>query len=112
MAKYAYLQVTRPDEIRVLTLYPGTEKDLEGSISHIELPPYISPSPSFSTNTRAQDAKVFRNTRRLLDIFESQSQRSNQSADSADSGGNFWRWMLLEVRKDSVRRSIHGRLVL
>ncbi|OTA62910.1 HET-domain-containing protein [Hypoxylon sp. EC38] len=108
MHNFVYSEVVRPDEIRILTLYPGTEgEQLEGSIRHIQLPPYISPSSSFPVDLQQQSSRVVRNTRRLLDIFEAQSR---QSVDSTDSGGNTWQWRLFESSsKESRRRSIHGR---
>ncbi|KAI1409895.1 HET-domain-containing protein [Hypoxylon sp. FL1857] len=105
---FVYSEVVRPDEIRTLTLYPGTEGEkLEGSIRHIQLPPYISPTSSFPADLQQQNSRVVRNTRKLLDIFEA---HSRQSVDSTDSGGNIWRWNLFESSsKESRRRSIHGR---
>ncbi|KAI1137507.1 HET-domain-containing protein [Hypoxylon sp. FL0543] len=108
MHNFVYSELVRPDEIRTLTLYPGTEdQQLEGSIRHIQLPPYISPTSSFPAALQQQSSRVVRNTRRLLDIFEAQSR---QSIDSSDAGGNIWRWNLFESSsKESRRRSIHGR---
>ncbi|KAI0839515.1 HET-domain-containing protein [Hypoxylon sp. FL0890] len=108
MHNFVYSEVVRPDEIRTLTLYPGTEsQELEGSIRHIQLPPYISPTSSFPADPQQQNSRVVRNTRRLLDIFEA---HSHQSVDSTDSGGNVWQWSLFESSsKESRRRSIHGR---
>ncbi|KAI1211976.1 HET-domain-containing protein [Annulohypoxylon truncatum] len=109
-SNFVYSQVTHPDEIRTLTLYPGSENDkLEGSIKHIQLPPSISPTTSFSADTRQQNTRVFRNTRRLLDIFEA---HSHQSVESEDFGGDIWRWKLFESSKQSRRRSIGGRQFL
>ncbi|KAI1449094.1 HET-domain-containing protein [Annulohypoxylon stygium] len=108
MSDFIYSQVAHPDEIRTFTLHPGTGDDrLEGSIKHIQLPPFISPTTSFSVDTRQQNTRGIRNTRRLLDIFEAHSQ---QSVDSSDFGGEIWRWKLFESSKQSKRRkSIGGR---
>ncbi|KAI2464806.1 HET-domain-containing protein [Annulohypoxylon bovei var. microspora] len=108
MPDFVYSQIAHPDEIRTLTLYPGTKSDkLEGSITHIQLPPHISLTPSISANnTQQQNTRVVRNTRRLLDIFEA---HSHQSVDSADSGGHIWPWKLFELSKQPQRRLIRGR---
>ncbi|KAI1455534.1 HET-domain-containing protein [Annulohypoxylon moriforme] len=104
---FVYSQVAHPDEIRILTLYPGTGTDrLEGSIKHIQLPPFLSPTTSFSADIRQQNTRAVRNTRRLLDIFEA---HSHQHVDSADSGGEIWHWKLFESSKRSRRRSIGER---
>ncbi|OTB04735.1 hypothetical protein M426DRAFT_151166 [Hypoxylon sp. CI-4A] len=109
MSDFIYSPITRPDEIRVLTLYPGVDDErLEGTISHVQLPTYTSPATSFSPESRQQDARLVRNTRRLLDIFEAQSHGAHHLVNSADSGGDTWRWNLYESRRKSVRRSIHG----
>ncbi|KAI1759882.1 HET-domain-containing protein [Hypoxylon sp. FL1150] len=108
--QFAYTQVARPNEIRILTLHPGVHDDtLQGSIRHIDLPTYNSPNPSFSSDLRQPNTRALQNTRRLLDVFEAQAQENSHSIHSADSGGNAWHWELSESRRDSVRRSIHGR---
>ncbi|KAI1391879.1 HET-domain-containing protein [Hypoxylon trugodes] len=110
MNKFAYSQVLHPDEIRILTLHPGAGSEkLEGSIRHIRLPPDISLTLSFSSDRGQPQVKFLRNTRRILDIFEAQSGGHNQSIKSADAGGDIWEWRLFESRKESVRRSFHGR---
>ncbi|KAI2602746.1 HET-domain-containing protein [Hypoxylon sp. NC1633] len=110
MPNYVYSSITHPDEIRILTLKPGTViEPLEGSIEHARLPVDASPATSPTLGARQQSTKFVRNTRRLLDIFEAQSHGPNQSGISADSGGDIWRWNLFEASKESVRRSIRGR---
>ncbi|KAI0886291.1 HET-domain-containing protein [Annulohypoxylon maeteangense] len=106
-SEFVYSQVVHPDEIRTFTLNPGVGTDrLEGSINHIQLPPFLSPTVSFSGDTRQQNTRAIRNTRRLLDIFEA---HSHQSVESADFGGEIWPWKLFASSKRPRRRSIGGR---